>query len=157
MRKEKAVGYTAYLRIDGLAGDCIDPDHRHWYAVDGFGHSLSSPPQRSAAPALWDFSISKFCDRSTPQLARAAAEGRYFKEAVLELVQTDGAKARFMEIRFEKVRITNYSISGAPQQEVRAPYENFSLGFEKIEWAYFPDPAQESREEWVNEAAGTVN
>jgi len=151
------VGYAAYLRIEGLAGACVDPDHRHWYSVDGFGHTLVSPPQHSAAPSLSDFSISKLSDRSTPQLARAAAEGRYFKEAVLELRETGGAKAKFMEIRFTKVRITNYSLSGAPQQGARAPYENFALGFERIEWACFPDPDRESRAGWVNEAAGTAS
>ena len=157
MRKEEAVGYTAYLRIDGLAGDCADPDHRNWYAIDNFGHSLCSTQQRSGTASLSDFSFSKLADRSTPQLARAAAEGRYFKEAVLELRETDGEKARFMEIRFEKVRITNYSISGSPQQDVRAPYESFALGFERIEWIYASDPSQESRADWVNEAAATVH
>jgi type VI secretion system Hcp family effector len=157
VRKEEAVGYTAYLKIDGLDGACLDPDHRHWYLIDGFVHSLSGPPAHSTAPSVSDFSISKLADRSTPQLARAAAQGRYFKEAVLELRETDGAKAKFMEIRFTKVRITSYSLSGAPQQEARAPYESFGLAFEKIEWACFPDPDQEGRADRVNEAAGTVN
>jgi type VI secretion system Hcp family effector len=156
VRKEKAVGYTAYLRIDGLAGACVEPDHRHWYSIEGFGQSLNSPSQPSAAPFVSDFNISKLSDRSTPQLARAAAEGRYFKEAVLELRETDGAKAKFMEIRFTKVRITNYSLSGTPGQDIRTPYEGFALGFEKIEWITFPDADLECRADWVNAAAGAV-
>jgi type VI secretion system Hcp family effector len=157
VRKEEAVGYTVYLKIDGLAGDCADPGHRGWYSLDGFGHSLSSPQQRSAAATASDFSVTKLCDRFTPQLARAAADGRYYKEAVIELFQTDGSKTPFMGFRLAKVRITNYSISGAPQGDVRAPYENFAIGFEKIEWVSFPGAAEESRTDWVNEAAGAAS
>ncbi|HUR38944.1 MAG TPA: type VI secretion system tube protein Hcp [Planctomycetota bacterium] len=151
------MGYTIYLKIDGLAGDCADPGHRGWYVLDNFGQSLSCPPVRSEATYVTDLTLSKFCDRSTPQLAKAAAERRYFKEAVLELAPADGPQVGFLQIRLTKVRITSYSICGNRQGDVGAPYENLSIGFEKIEWVALPGTPEETRADWVNEAAMAVN
>ena len=146
------MSYTLQLKIDGIAGD-----PRDGMTIEGFGHNLSAATGRSAAPLVSDFSFSRICDRATPLLALAAAEGRYFRGAVLELMRADGDKARFMEIRLTRVRVTNYNISGAPGGNVKAPYENFALGFEKIEWVYVTGPSQECRTGWVNEAAVAVN
>ena len=35
---------------------------------------------------------------------------------------------------------------GGPQADVQTPYENFMLGFEKIEWNYFPAAFEATRE-----------
>ena len=53
--------------------------------------------------------------------------------------------------------MTNYNISGATGGPAKAPYENFALSFEKIEWVYVTGPSQECRTDWVNEAAMAVN
>src|SRR4051812_41607289 len=117
------MGYTLHLRIDGIDGDDCGG-----MKLDGFGHSLSAGTGRSAARSVSDFSFSRICDRATPLLALAAAEGRYLRGAVLEMRRTDGDKAAFMEIRLSRVRVTNHGISGAPNGDAKAPYENFSLG-----------------------------
>ncbi len=146
------MAYTLNLRIDGIEGD-----QRDGMALEGFGHNISGATGRSAAPMVSDFSFSRICDRATPLLALAAAEGRYFKGAVLELARTDGDKAKFMEVRLTRIRVTNHNISGAPGGDAKAPYENFGLSFEKIEWVYVTGPGQECRTDWVNEAAMAVN
>jgi type VI secretion system secreted protein Hcp len=146
------MAYTLQLKIDGIEGD-----QRDGMMLEGFGHNVSAGTGRSAAPMVSDFSFSRICDRATPLLALAAAEGRYFKGAVLELARSDGDKAKFMEIRLTRVRVTNHNISGAPGGDVKAPYENFALGFEKIEWVYITGPSKECRAEWVNEAAVAVH
>lgn len=69
----------------------------------------------------------------------------------------EGAKAAFMQILLTRVRVTDCNISGASSPgDVRAPYENFPLGFEKIEWVYITAPSQECRTDWVNDAAMAV-
>jgi type VI secretion system secreted protein Hcp len=86
-----------------------------------------------------DFGINKLVDRSTPLLAAATAEGRHFKEAILELCTNEGSKPKFLEIRLTNVRVSSYGFSGAPQSDARTPYENLMLNFEKIEWLYYPN------------------
>jgi type VI secretion system secreted protein Hcp len=131
------MGYTTYLKLDGIPGECAEEAHRGWLAVDSFSHSVSNHPQGNGA-TLGDLSIAKFVDRSTPLIARATAEGRLFQEAILEICRTDGSRARFLEIRLGKVRVTMHSLSGGPQADVRTPYESINLSYEKIEWLYEP-------------------
>jgi len=140
------MGYTTYLKLDGVTGECAEETHRGWLGVDSFNHSLSGALQGAAAAAA-DVSIAKFVDRTTPLLARATLEGRIFPEAVIELCRTDGTKARFLELRLSRVRVTMHTLSGGgPQADVQTPYENFMLGFEKIEWNYFPAAFEAKRE-----------
>ena len=140
------MSYVAYLKLEGIAGECADAAHRDWMVLDSFSQSLVGPQERGGRTNLSDFALNKLVDRSTPLLARATAEGRHFKEAVIELCTNEGSKPKFMEIRFTNVRLTSYGFSGAPQSDARTPYENFTLQFEKVEWSYFPNafvPAHE--------------
>jgi len=133
------MSYIAYLKLEGIAGECADAAHKDWMILDSFSQSLAGPQERGGRTNLSDFAINKLVDRSTPLLARATAEGRHFKEAVLELCTNEGSKPKFMEIRFTNVRVSSYGFSGAPQSDARTPYENLTLHFEKIEWLYFPN------------------
>lgn len=133
------MGYLAYLKLEGIAGECADAGHRDWMAIDSFNQNVCGPQDRGGRTSMTDFAVARLSDRATPHLARAAAEGRHFKESVLELCIPDGAKTKFMEIRLTNVRITSYGISGAPQNDARTPYENMMLQFDRIEWIYFPN------------------
>jgi type VI secretion system secreted protein Hcp len=133
------MSYVAYLKLEGIAGDCADPARRGWMAIDSFSHSLVGPQEQGARTHLSDLAFNKLVDRATPLLARATAEGRHFKEAILELCMNEGSKSKFMEMRLTNVRVSNYAVSGSPQSDARTPYENFMLSFEKVEWLYFPN------------------
>jgi type VI secretion system secreted protein Hcp len=133
------MSYQAYLKLEGIAGDCTEPAHKDWMVLESFNQNVNGPQERGGRGSMSDLAMTKLSDRATPLLARATAEGRHFKEAILELCVPDGAKPKFMEIRITNVRVTNFGISGAPQSDTRTPYENLMLGFDKIEWLYFPN------------------
>ena len=138
--------YLAYLKLEGISGDCDDAAHKDWMPIDSFSQSLVGPQERGGGTHLSDVAFNRMSDRATPLLARATAEGRHFKEAVLELCLTEGSKPKYLELRLSNVRITNYSLSGSPQSDVRTPYENLMLSFEKIEWLYYPNAFVAGRE-----------
>jgi type VI secretion system Hcp family effector len=141
------VSYLAYLKLEGIAGECSEPGRRDWMAIDTFNQNVCGPQDRGGRPSISDFALARLADRATPHLARAAAEGRHFKEAIVELCVRNGANTKFMQFRMTNVRITSYGISGCPQNDVRTPYENMMLGFDKIEWAYFPNAFTATPEE----------
>ena len=144
------MGYSTYLKIEGLVGDCAEEAHRGWIAVDSFSHAVTGQPMTQGAPHLGELSIAKLVDRTTPLFARATAEGRLYKEAVLELCRTDGSRARFMALKMSNVRLGMHSLAGGTQGDLRTPYENLALTFEKIEWLYYPsafEPKAESEAE----------
>src|SRR5438132_7583548 len=132
MERRAAMSYIAYFKLEGIAGECADAAHRDWMILDSFSQSIAGAQERGGRTHLSDFAVNKLVDRSTPLLARATAEGRHFKEAVLELCTNEGSKPKFLEVRFTNVRLTSHGFSGAPQSDARTPYENLSLQFEKI-------------------------
>lgn len=148
------MGYNTYLKLDGVAGECTEEEHRGWMALDSFSHSVCGQQPNGGQVTMSDLSISKFVDRSTPLVARATAEGKVFRDAVIELCRADGSKAKFMELRMTKVRLTMHSISGGPQGDVRTPYESLTLAFDKIEWNYFPAAFEPTREAAAEVRAG---
>ncbi len=158
------MSYVAYLKLEGIAGECTEGSHKDWMVIDSFSQSVAGPQERGGRTMLSDFAINKLVDRSTPQLARATAEGRHFKEAVLELCTNDGLRPKFMEIRFTNLRVTTYGFSGAPQSDAKTPYENMTIHFEKIEWLYFPNAFMPGREResavcksaWANDNQATT-
>ena len=144
------MGYSTYLKIDGLVGDCAEEAHRGWHAVDSFSHAVTGQQTTQGGPHLGELSIAKFVDRATPLFARATAEGRLFREALLELCRTDGTRVRFMALKMSNVRVSMHSLTGGTQGDQRTPYENLCLSFEKIEWLYYPsafEPKAESEAE----------
>ena len=155
------MSYIAYLKLEGIAGECAESAHKDWMVMDSFSQNVCGPQERGGRANLSEIALTKLADRTTPTIARATAEGRHFKEAILELCTTDGSKPKFMEIRMSNVRIMSYGISGAPQSDARTPYENLMLQFEKIEWLYFPNAFAPDREKesvvcravWSPEAA----
>ncbi len=107
--------------------------------LDSFNQNVCGPQERGGRTTLSEFALTKLSDASTPQLARATAEGRHFQEAVVELCLIGDTKQKFMEIRMTNARILSYGLSGSPQSDARTPYENMMIQFEKIEWIYYPD------------------
>lgn len=156
------MGYNTYLKIEDVTGECTEEEHRGWMVLDSFSHSLCGQQAGGGTQAnLSDVSISKLCDRTTPLIARATAEGRMFKSAVIQLCRSDESKAKFRELRLSQVRVTNHSLSGGPQGDVRTPYESLMLGFEKIEWFYYPGAFElkaepEVRAGWSSQAAAAT-
>ena len=153
------MSYLAYLKLEGIAGECSDAGHRDWMTIDSFNQNVCGPQERGGRTSMSDFAVARLADRATPQLARAAAEGRHFKEAIFELCVPDGAKTKFLEIRLQNVRISSYGISGTPQSDARTPYENMMLAFDKIEWVYFPNAftASPEKESGVYRAAWSTD
>lgn len=151
------MGYTTYLKIEGVDGDCTEEGLKGWMAIDSFNHSITGPQANRNGAFVNDVCISRFADRSTPLLALATAEGRHYRSAVIRLVQTDGAKERLMELRLANVQVTSHSLAGGSPGDLKTPYENLSLHFDKVEWVYYPTPSTPVRTGWSTEAAAALS
>src|SRR5262249_2645061 len=128
-----------------------------WMVIDSFNHTVTGPQPRGGAPILNDLQVCRFADRSTPLLALATAEGRMYRNALVRMVRTDGDRERLRELRLSNVQLTMHSLSGGPAGDVKAPYENLSLHFDKIEWLYYPTPSAPVRAGWSAEAAAAFS
>lgn len=149
------MGYSTYLKIDGVDGECTDEGQQGWMIIDSFSHTVTGPQPRGGA-SLTELQICRFADRATPLLALAAAEGRPYRSAVIRMTRTDGARDRMMELKLSNVTLTMHSMSGGPQGDLKAPYENMSLRFDKIEWVYYTTPSTTVKTGFSSDAVASV-
>ncbi|HYE98492.1 MAG TPA: type VI secretion system tube protein Hcp, partial [Planctomycetota bacterium] len=77
--------------------------------------------------------------RATPLLARAAAQGRRFPEALVEIC--DGGDVVQLRLRLTDVLIRSWALSSVRESPEPAPYENCSLTAAAVEWIWLPASA----------------
>ena len=141
------MAYETWFKIEGIDGAVLDGARRGWSAVTSFsqsvqaGHGNGQPFQFS--------NLSRKMDRSSPLFARAAAEGRHFREALIELVSAEGT----MRIRLQDVTLQSYSFNSGSSDTESMPMENVGLEAQKAEWAFTPAGGREVKASWPPEGA----
>ena len=141
------MGYETWFKIEGIDGAVLDGARRGWSSVSSFsqsvqaGHGNGQPFQFS--------NVMRKMDRSSPLFARAAAEGRHFREALIELVSEAGT----MRIRLQDVTLQNYSFNAGTSDPEALPMEGISLEAQKAEWTFTPAGGREVKTSWPPEGA----
>lgn len=150
------MGFNTYFKLDGVDGDCTDEGLQGWMVIDSFNHTVSGPQPRGGAPILNDLQICRFADRATPLLALATADARLYRSALIRMVRTDGARDRMMELKLSNVVLTMHSLAGGPAGDIKSPYENLSLHFDRIEWVYYPTPSAPVKTGFSTDAVASI-
>lgn len=119
-----------FLFIQGVPGEAAQAPHANWIHVESaaWGHVGKAPFE--------PLGVAKVVDISSPLLALAAADGRRFQTAILDVTKP-GAQAQPMT--FLKVILTDVTVkayAAAANNGSNNPTETVKLGFAKIEWVY---------------------
>ncbi len=135
---------AAYIKFDGVDGECKDKDHKGWSDLLSFGQGLHQPgggatgaTRRRGDVILDDISCAKELDKASPKIAEAVANGRVFPKVEIDMTAsyTDAGRVTYYRYELTNVLVTSYNISGSGQSE-SVPVEDFSLNFEEIKVTY---------------------
>jgi type VI secretion system secreted protein Hcp len=86
---------------------------------------------------LQDVQIVRELDKSSTKLQEACAQGKFFKEAVIEFcTTTDNKQEPYLQYKLTDCIISSYSFSGTASGQP-LPTEAFTLNYTKAEWTYF--------------------
>jgi type VI secretion system secreted protein Hcp len=135
-------GGNTFLKIDGIAGESTDKEHKGEIAIGGFALSAqgaqSIGSQSSGAGAgkvsIQSFTITKTLDKSSPLLFQAAATGKHFKDAVLSFThKASGKEETYLKFDFQNVLISSVQdgSSGGGQ-----PSEQVTFNFQKVQESF---------------------
>jgi type VI secretion system Hcp family effector len=110
----------AFLRIEGVEGQSMDPKHKGWIEVESYslGASSASVLGKGASgggagkAGVHAFSITKTTDKVSAQLMLAAASGKHFKKVVLQIRKPGGDLQPYLTYTFGDVFITSFTPSG---------------------------------------------
>ena len=135
---------AAYIKFDGIDGECQDKDHKGWVDLLSFGQGLHQPgrgatgaTRRRGDVIVDDLTCTKEIDKSSPKIAEAVCKGKVFPKVELHLTAsyTDAGRVTYYAYELKNSLVTSYNISGSGQSE-QVPTEDFSLNFEEIKVTY---------------------
>ena len=131
--------FMAFLKLDGVDGPSQDSNHQGWIDVLSYSEGLTRTTSgfgtggRVGNVSFSDLTVSTPVNDTTPILSQDAASGKYFKDAVLEVVEPDGS---VLDYKLSNVVISAVRDKGSAGDSV--PVEQISLNFTRIEWDYTP-------------------
>lgn len=138
-----------HLKFDGLDGESQHQDHKgeiqlvswNWgvHNVNVGGTSGTGSGLGKATPG--DFTFVHAYDKASPVLAKRCADGKHFPTVVLTARKSGEGQKDFLKVTMKEVFITGVSPSGAAGGEI---YENVSMTYKEIEFAYKPQEASGS-------------
>ncbi len=141
-----------FLTIKTIKGECKDDKHPEWIDIHSFSSSIRGEGNHKAQEnKTWrashsNMTILKNLDQTSPKLAEAASLGNPFDEATIQVCETVGQKACYMEYKMSKVVIVDYSVTGMLSDR---PLESVGLRYEKIEWQYYDEGKMSTKGSWT--------
>ncbi len=132
-----------YIKFEGLDGEVLDENHRHWCEVISLDqtHSMSISSsgllRQKVSPIFEDIRIVKTIDKISPKLAEAVCKGTVYPTVEIHVTAQAFGTSRVTYLAYElkNVLVTSYVVGVASQSD-DVPGEEVTLNFEQIKMTY---------------------
>lgn len=138
-----------FLKIDDIKGESPDAKHAGEIQVLAWSWGMSQSGTThegtgggSGKVSVQDISITKYVDKSSPNLIKYACNGKHFKEALLTVRKAGEKPLEYIKISMKEVLVTNVSTGGSGGEDRLT--ENISLNFAEFKVDYTPQKADGS-------------
>lgn len=139
-----------FLKIDDIKGESADGSHKDeievlsWsWGMSQSGSTHSGSGSGAGKVSVQDVSITKYVDKSSPNLMKLCCNGTHFQKATL-IVRKAGGKKPLEYIKLEMESGIIASISGGGSGGEDRLTENVTLNFGKFKYEYVPQKADGS-------------
>lgn len=153
-----------FLKLDTVDGESKDKAHAKeidvlaWsWGMSNSGSAHTGGGAGAGKVNVNDISITKYIDRSSPNLMQACCDGKHFTQAMLVVRKAGEKPLEYLKIKMTNVLITSCSTGGSGGEDRLT--ENVSFNFEKVNVEYAPQKADGSGEPVVKmgwDIAGNV-
>ncbi len=134
---------AAYIKFDGISGECKDKDHKGWSDLISFSQPIFKPgsgtgsTRRRGDVVLEDIVCMKELDKCSPKLAESVCTGKVFPKVDIQITAsyTDSGRVTYYAYELKNVQVVSYNVSGSGQSE-DVPAEQVSLNYEEIKVTY---------------------
>lgn len=145
------------LKIEGVDGESVIKDHEgeidllSWsWGMSQSGTMHDGMGGGAGKVNVQDISLTKYVDKSSPNLIRACCNGEHFAEAKLLVRKAGKDPLNYYHITMSPVLVTSVSTGGSGGDDRLT--ENVSLNFAKVSVGYTPQ-----KEDGTGEAEVTLN
>ena len=136
-----------FLKIEGVKGEANDKSHKEEIDILAWSWGMSNSGSAHLGGGagagkvnIQDLSITKYIDKSSPELMLAACNGKHFKEVNLVVRKAGEKPLEYLKIKLSEVLITSVSTGGSGGEDRLT--ENVTLNFGKVNVEYQPQDAK---------------
>lgn len=138
-----------FLKIGDIEGESRDKEHADeidvlaWsWGMSQSGTTHSGGGGGAGKVNVQDLSITKYVDKSSPNLMRACCNGKHYDEALLTVRKAGENPVEYVKLKLNEVIITSVSTGGSGGEDRLT--ENVTLNFAKFEHIYTAQKADGS-------------
>ena len=132
-----------FLKIDGIKGESRDETKKDEIDVLAWSWGMSQSGSMhigggggSGKVSVQDISVTKYLDRSSPNLMKACCKGDHIKEATLTVRKAGSSPVEYVVIKMFGVLVAAVSTGGSGGEDRLT--ENLTLNFAKVQLDYQP-------------------
>ena len=132
-----------FLKLGDIKGEAKDSKHKEeidvlaWsWGMSNSGSMQSGGGGGSGKANVSDISLTKFIDKSSPNLMLYCCSGKHFGNATLVVRKSGDTPLEYLKIMLEDVLITGVSTGGSGGEDRLT--ENLTLNFAKYKVSYQP-------------------
>jgi len=135
-----------FLKIDDVKGESKDSKHAGEIDVLAWSWGMSQSGTThmgggggAGKVSVQDISLTKYVDKSSPNLMLACCNGKHYKEAVLVVRKAGEKPLEYLKITMKEVIISSVSTGGSGGEDRLT--ENVALNFAEFKTEYVPQKA----------------
>lgn len=135
-----------FLKIDGIEGESRDAKHAKEIDVLAWSWGMSQSASMhmgsgggSGKVSVQDLSVTKYVDKSSPNLMLYCSNGSHIKSATLTVRKAGGDPVEYIKVTLEEVIVSSVATGGSGGEDRLT--ENVSFNFAKVKSEYQPQGA----------------
>ena len=144
----------AFLKIEEIPGESQDSTHGGEFDLQSFAFSVVQSGSMATGggggtgqASFSDIPIMTYVGKSSPELLLRCATGKHFPKAEIVVRKAGDTPFEYMKISLEDVLVSSYSVTPGSGGELA--FENWSLNYAKISFAYNPQKKDGTGEGWI--------
>jgi type VI secretion system secreted protein Hcp len=129
-----------FLKLDGIKGESKDAKHKDEIHIESFSWGLSQTGAHGAGGgggagkvSVHDISVTKFLDKSSPELMLACCNGKHIKEGLITVRKAGENPVEYLKIKLSDILISGVQDAGHGSDLLT---ENVTLNFAKFHVDY---------------------
>jgi len=130
-----------FLKLDGIKGESQDGKHKEEIHIESFSWGLNQTGAFGAGGGggagkvnVHDISITKFVDKSSPDLMLACASGKHIPSGLITVRKAGEKPLEYLKIKLTDILISGVQFAGSGGGDQFS--ENLSLNFAKFQVEY---------------------
>lgn len=129
-----------FLKLDGIKGESKDAKHKDEIHIESFSWGMSQTGAHNVGGgggagkvSVQDINVTKFVDKSSPELMLCCASGKHIKEALISVRKAGEKPLEYLKIKLTDILVSSVQHSTGGHELLA---ESLSLNFAKFQVEY---------------------